>query len=76
MAMNLTRICGCPKYPIPHASRDISSIAPNIDPSGFVKGWNMDAFADEIASTVAPKPPKDIAAQMGTTIMAKNIMTP
>ena len=61
---------------MPQASSEMSSMALIMEPSGFVSGSSIVLCTCEMAATVDSKPPHCIAPQIGTTRMAKNIMTP
>ena len=74
--MNLTRICGCPKYPSPHPAQEINIIrfVRLLEDGGRREKKSAPSPAN--ACIVGAGPPKAIAAAIGTYSTVKNIIVP
>ena len=74
--INLTNICGCPKYPSPQARDDITVIIAICVPSSVINGFSIFTLTDSILAIVASTPPILTTAAQGTTTIATNIKIP
>ena len=74
--INLTSICGWPKYPSPQASEETTDIKATLFPSDAVKAFNNSGFTELIFAIVALRPPILSTAATGTITIAININIP
>ena len=75
MAINRTRMWGCPKYPNPHPRAEASSMV-FTRPSISGKNPRDSGVSSASLSVTSLSPPIENMATTGTKIRAKNMMVP